>query len=109
LTLWKKNWLKREAAKNKAGTYLFRELKEEITVMRKQGEPPAKDPQSFAQYMCDLCSTPHAISELRQCVLCGRWACSSCWNQEHYLCSSCSGILKLHTISCGDSAVSEKK
>ena len=31
--------------------------------MRKQGEPPVKNPHSFAQYMCDLCNSPYTISE----------------------------------------------
>ncbi len=31
--------------------------------MRKQGEPPGKDPHSFAQFTCDLCNTPHPISD----------------------------------------------
>jgi hypothetical protein len=50
LTILKKDWLKKEAPKNKtAGSDLFLELKEEITVMRKQGESPVKNPHSFAQ------------------------------------------------------------
>jgi len=102
LTLWKKNWPRKEAQKSKDSPDLFRELKKEITVMRKQGEPPLKDPHSFAQYMCDLCSTPHNVSELRQCVLCGRWACDACWKDEYYTCKSCAGIIKIHRMNGTD-------
>jgi len=96
LTLWKKNW-PAKAPKSKEPSILG-EIKAEIAVMRKQGEPPVKDPGSFAQYMCDLCNTPHPISELRQCVLCGRWACESCWKDEYYTCRSCAGLIKIHSI-----------
>ena len=97
MTLWKKNWPAKTAPKSKDAPVL-RELKKEIAVMRKQGEPPAKDPGSFAQYMCDLCTTPHPVSELRQCVLCGRWACESCWKDEYYTCKSCAGLIKIHML-----------
>jgi len=66
--------------------------------MRKQGEPPAKDLGTFAQYTCDLCNTPHPISGLRQCVLCGRWACDACWKDEFYACKSCAGLIKVHAL-----------
>lgn len=102
MTLWKKNLPGKEAPKSKDSTDLFVQLKKEITVMRKQGEPPLKDPHSFAQYMCDLCSTPHTVSELRQCVLCGRWACDACWKDEFYTCKSCAGIIKIHMIKGKD-------
>jgi len=98
LTPWKKNWLRKEPAKSKESADQFRQLKKEITVMRKQGEPPLKDPHSFAQYMCDLCSTPHPVSELRQCVICGRWACDACWKDEYYTCKSCAGIIKIRSL-----------
>ena len=97
MTLWKKNWPGKEAPKSKASLAL-RDLRKEIAVMRKQGEPPVKDPHSFAQYMCDLCSTPHPVSELRQCVLCGRWACDACWKDEFYTCKSCAGLIKIHLL-----------
>ena len=97
MTLWKKNWPGKAAPKSK-DTPVLGELKKEIAVMRKQGEPPVKDPQSFAQYTCDLCNTPHPISELRQCVLCGRWACESCWKDEYYTCKSCAGLIKIHML-----------
>ena len=98
MTLWKKNLPGKEQPKNKESPALFSQLKGEITVIRKQGEPPVKDPQSFARYMCDLCSTPHPVAELRQCVLCGRWACEACWKDEYYTCKSCAGIIKIHAI-----------
>jgi hypothetical protein len=80
-----------------AGT-LYARLKKEIPVVRKQGVPPDKDPGSFSRYVCDLCHTTHPVDSLRQCGICGRWACPSCWKDEFYLCSSCNGILKLHTL-----------
>ena len=98
MTLWKKNSPGKEAPKSKDSSERFRELKKEIVLMRKQGEPPVKGPGSFAQYMCDLCSTPHPVSELRQCVLCGRWACDACWKDEFYSCKSCSGLIKVHSL-----------
>ena len=97
MTLWKKNWPGATTQKSKESPGL-REIKKEISVMRKQGEPPVKDPGSFAQYMCDLCNTPHPISELRQCVLCGRWGCEACWKDEYYTCKSCAGLIKIHQI-----------
>ncbi len=98
MTLWKKNWPAKETPKNKGSADRIRELRKEITVMRKQGEPPVKDLHSFAQFTCDLCNTPHPISELRQCVLCGRWACETCWKDEYYTCRSCAGLLKINQI-----------
>jgi len=97
LTLWKRN-LPAAQQKNKGSSEKFRELKKEIAVMRKQGEPPVKDPHTFAQYMCDLCTTPHPVSNLRQCVLCGRWACDACWKDEYYTCKSCAGLIKIHSL-----------
>jgi hypothetical protein len=98
LTVLKKNWFRKEAPKNNPPGDLLKDLRSEITQIRKQNEPPAKEPGSFARYSCDLCSTPHAISELRQCVLCGRWACESCWKEEFYTCKSCAGIIKIHSL-----------
>jgi hypothetical protein len=89
---------KKEAQKSNVDPDRFRELKKEIVVMRKQGEPPLKDPHSFAQYMCDLCNTPHPISGLRQCVLCGRWACDACWKDEYYTCKSCAGLINIYQM-----------
>ena len=98
MTLWKKSLPGREAPKSKDAPDRFRELKKEIVVMRRQGESPVKDPHTFAQYMCDLCSTPHPVSGLRQCVLCGRWACDACWKDEYYSCKSCAGLIKIHSM-----------
>ncbi len=78
---------------------LYGQLKRDIQVIRKQGEPPEKDPFTFSRYVCDLCSTSHPISELKQCAVCGRWACRECWTQEYYLCNSCNGILALKNIN----------
>jgi len=98
LTLWKKNWPAKETQKSKGGAERLREIRKEVTVMRRQGEPPAKDPHSFAQFTCDLCNTSHPVSELRQCVLCGRWACDACWKDEYYTCRSCAGLIKIHQL-----------
>jgi hypothetical protein len=98
LTLWKKNWLRKEAPKSKDPADRLRVLRSEIAVIRKQGESPEKDPHTFSQYMCDLCSTPHRVSELRQCVLCGRFACETCWKDEFYTCKSCAGLIKIHQM-----------
>ena len=77
----------------------FAKLKKEVPAVRSQGQPPLKDRHAFSRFVCDLCSSSQPITGLRQCVVCGRWACSSCWNDEYYLCRSCSGILKLHRMS----------
>jgi len=98
LTLWKKNWPAKEAQKNNTAADRLRDLRKEITVMRRQGEPPAKDPHSFGQFTCDLCNTAHPIPELRQCVLCGRWACDSCWKDEYYTCRSCAGLIRIRQV-----------
>ncbi len=97
MTLWKRNSPAKAVQKSNEGTDRFRELRKEIAVIRKQGEPPAKDPGTFSRYLCDLCSTPHPVTELRQCVLCGRWACSSCWKDDNYTCKSCAGLIKIHS------------
>lgn len=38
---------------------------------------------NFAQYLCDLCTTPCPVSGLRQCVLCGRRACDIRGNEGY--------------------------
>ena len=99
MTLWKKNWPGKEAPKSKDTPDRLRELKKEITVMRKQGEPPVKDPRSFSQDTCAISATRLTrYRELRQCVLCGRWACEACWKDEYYTCKSCSGLIKIHQM-----------
>lgn len=80
---------------------LYEQLKKEIPAVRAQGAQPDRDPGSFSRYACDLCHATHPIETLRQCGLCGRWACPSCRNEEYYICSSCNGILRLHTIVIG--------
>jgi len=99
LTPLKRNWLRKEPPKNNPDQDLFKKLKGEISVIRKQGEPPIKDPHSFAQYVCDLCSSPKPITGLRQCVVCGRWACDNCWKEEFYTCKSCAGIIRIHSLN----------
>lgn len=96
MTILKKNWLLREPQKSKDLPYGFRDLKREIAVIRPQGEVPAKAPGTFSQYLCDLCARPHPVSDLRQCVLCGRWSCNSCWKDEFYTCKSCAGLITIH-------------
>ncbi len=82
----------------KEGGDLISRLKRDIPRLRKQGEPPEKDTGSFSRFLCDLCNEPFAYSELRQCVLCGRWACPSCWTEEYYVCNSCNGMIRLHSL-----------
>lgn len=98
MRLWNRNWPRTAVPESKDAPDRFRRLRAEIAVMRKQGEPPAKDAGTFAQYRCDLCNTPHPVSGLRQCVLCGRWACESCRDDEFYTCRSCAGLIKVHTL-----------
>ncbi len=98
MTVLKKSLFRKEPPKSNPTGDLFRDLKEQIPVMRKQGEPPSKESGSFSRYICDLCNTPHAVSELRQCVLCGRWGCEKCWKDEFYTCKSCAGIIKIHSL-----------
>jgi hypothetical protein len=106
----KRNWLSRKKEKenkskgksknlNKKGNRdLYTQLQEEVQKVRQQGGPPQKDPMSFSQYVCDLCSTTHPIAELRQCAVCGRWACPECWTEKYYLCNSCGGIVELKSV-----------
>lgn len=96
--LWKSRPKNNNRAKNLDTSDFYSRLKDDIPVMRKQGVPPEKDPSSFSRFYCDLCNDSFPLSELKQCTLCGRWACSSCWTPEYYLCNSCNGILKLHML-----------
>ncbi|HWQ67369.1 MAG TPA: hypothetical protein VN372_10910 [Methanospirillum sp.] len=90
--------VKSPAADNQPDTF-YSLLKRETGEIRKQGEPPVRDAESFSRFSCDLCHRSAQISELRQCVICGRWACSDCWNPDYYVCGSCSGIIRLHKVS----------
>ncbi|WP_449573516.1 hypothetical protein [Methanospirillum sp.] len=74
---------------------MFAALKNQVMRVRKDNEPPNRDMESFSRYVCDLCHTSGPLSGLRQCVICGRWGCSSCWHDEYYLCKSCGGIMRL--------------
>ena len=96
--LWKSRSKNNNNSKDQGTSDFYSRLKEDIPVMRKQGEPPEKDPSSFSKFYCDLCNDSFQLSELKQCTLCGRWACSSCWTTEYYVCNSCNGILQLHML-----------
>lgn len=90
---------KQKSAENNRGhepDRFYSQLKGNIPSVRKQGEYPEKDPSSFSKYYCDLCNDAFPLTGLRQCTLCGRWACPSCWTQDFYVCNSCHGIYKLH-------------
>lgn len=73
-------------------------LRAVIGEIRRQGDPPLKDGESFSRYICDLCHGAEQVSALRQCVICGRWACPDCWKDDYYVCSSCNGIIRLHLV-----------
>ncbi|HQB99828.1 MAG TPA: hypothetical protein PKX11_04670 [Methanospirillum sp.] len=77
---------------------MYQVLKSQVHRVRKENEPPTRDPESFSRYVCDLCHSSGPLSGLRQCVICGRWGCSSCWHDDYYLCRSCSGIMNLLLI-----------
>ncbi|MBU7024051.1 MAG: hypothetical protein HXS40_07765 [Theionarchaea archaeon] len=94
----KRKWPKREKENPRNEPDLFSQLKGEIKAVRGQGEPPQKNPLTFSQYLCDLCSTSHPISALKQCAVCGRWACPNCWTDTYYVCDSCGGIIALKSI-----------
>jgi hypothetical protein len=96
----KKTFLKKENKEpEKESDDLYRKLKREIAAIRSQGDPPQKDPLTFSRYVCDLCSTSHPLQDLKQCSICGRWACPSCWTQDYYVCNSCGGIIRIHALS----------
>ncbi len=96
MTLWKKSLPKQGKSEPEPRPSRYLQLKKEIPLVRKQGELPARVQGSFSKYFCDLCNTTFTIAELRQCSICGRWACHDCWTPEYYLCNSCFGILRLH-------------
>lgn len=74
---------------------IYAQLRSEVPQMRKPGDDPEKDPGSFSRFTCDLCRSPQPLTALRQCVVCGRWACEGCWKPEFYICHSCAGTLRL--------------
>jgi hypothetical protein len=78
---------------------LFSQIKKDIPVLRQQGASPEKDPGTFSRYQCDLCNGSFPLTSLKQCTLCGRWACPDCWSDEYYICRSCHGIVKLHLLA----------
>ena len=91
--LWKKPLIRKNPDNPQEN--IFSALHAEVYRVRKDGEGPLKDPDSFSKYLCDLCHAPGQLSGLRQCVICGRWGCSNCWIEEFYLCKSCGGIMKM--------------
>ncbi|WP_408669672.1 hypothetical protein [Methanochimaera problematica] len=88
---------------------LYSRLRGDIVTMRKQGNFPEKDPSTFSKYYCDLCNDSFPLNEIKQCTLCGRWACSSCWTQDFYVCNSCNGVIKLHTMTFKNPVPEEKE
>lgn len=95
---WKIPWQsKNNSSTDQKGSF-YTLLKSEIREIRKQGDTPQKDGESFSRYICDLCHGSTPISSLRQCVICGRWSCPDCWNNDYYACSSCNGIIRLHQM-----------
>ncbi len=106
--LWKKRSAGNKGAGLKGDRDLLSRIRADIPAMRKQGVPPEKDPASFSRFTCDLCNTTFSLSELRQCTLCGRWACPACFTEEYYICNSCNGILRLHLIADQQRAGSRK-
>ncbi|OPX73775.1 MAG: hypothetical protein A4E39_00853 [Methanoregulaceae archaeon PtaB.Bin152] len=97
MRLWKSRSSDSGRPEREKGDLVSR-LKKDIPRMRNPGEPPEKDPAHFSGFLCDLCNSPFAYHELRQCILCGRWACQSCWTEEFYVCNSCNGMITLHTL-----------
>jgi hypothetical protein len=95
---WKRNQRPINHAGSGSEKDLLVRLKQEIAPLRQQGDLPLRDPGSFSRYTCELCATPAHLAELKQCVLCGRWACSACWTPEYYVCNACNGIIRLHLL-----------
>ncbi|HSQ93194.1 MAG TPA: hypothetical protein VLL74_02760 [Methanoregula sp.] len=96
--LWKNRSARNKEKRPGGERDLLSRIRADIPVRRKQGLPPEKDPATFSRYHCDLCNSSFSLNELRQCTLCGRWACPSCWTEEYYICNSCNGILRLYLI-----------
>jgi hypothetical protein len=97
LKLWKSSSPGSEGHQNTREDFILR-IKRDISLIRKQGDPPDRDAGSFSRYVCDLCNNRFPYSGLRQCTLCGRWACTSCWTGEFYVCNSCNGMIQLHLL-----------
>jgi hypothetical protein len=96
LTIWKKSSQRTNKPEQAGKNNTYFELKKEIKPLREQGELPTKVPGSFGRHYCDLCNSTFPVEDLRQCSLCGRWVCNSCFTNEYYICNSCNGILKLY-------------
>ncbi len=96
--LWKGRSTKSENQAMKGQQDFFARIRKDIPEMRKQGAPPDKDATTFSRYQCDLCNKSSPLSDLKQCTLCGRWACPECWTDEFYICRSCHGIVRLHLL-----------
>lgn len=95
---WKVPWQQKpRTSADRSGSF-YSLLRDEIGEIRRQGDPPAKDGESFSRYVCDLCHRASPVSSLRQCVICGRWACQDCWRDDLYVCGSCSGIIRLYQM-----------
>ena len=58
--------------------------------VRELGElPPGKEWDD--EYYCEICTDDNYLgSTLYQCPECGRWVCSSCWDEKTGLCKICS-------------------
>ena len=95
---WKIPWQQKNHPAADRPENFYSLLRAEIGEIRKQGDTPVRDGESFSRYVCDLCHRAAPVSALRQCVICGRWACPDCWKDEYYVCSSCSGIIRLQMI-----------
>ncbi len=80
---------------------LLSRIRKDIQHVRRQGDPPDRDPASFSRFSCDLCNGTFPKRELRQCSLCGRWACASCWTEKYYTCKACSGVITLRLATEG--------
>lgn len=96
--LWKSKPGRSNRDTSRAGGDLFSRVRGDIPLIRKQGEPPEKDASSFSRYHCDLCNDSFPSTGLKQCTLCGRWSCPSCFTSEYYICNSCNGIVRLHLL-----------
>jgi hypothetical protein len=95
---WKNSSARSERYGMKEQNDFFTRVKKDIPTMRKQGVAPEKDPTTFSRYQCDLCNGSFPLTDLKQCTLCGRWACPDCWTGEFYICRSCNGIVQLHLL-----------